>query len=95
MATGDQQSFDLNPGTSQLIDIAVMPENAETPRVWFYYAQPGEGKSERNLGVPLERFPHRLTVEVSAENIFVPVIAAYELSIDSLGRLRMVEVKHR
>lgn len=40
------------------------------------------------VGLPFDKFPHRLTIEVSAAELVEPMEATYELSIVS-GLLRM------
>ena len=83
-----QQSFDLNPNTDRLVDIAAMPELDDNPRIYMLYAIPGQ-RAEVHNSIPPILFPHTLTLQVSGENLTNPVEATYILSIDGLGRLQM------
>ncbi len=85
-----QQQFDLHPKSDCLADIIEMQEMDKPTYVFMCYALPGTiGQRVENWGIPIERFPHQLTIEVSAENVTSPLVASYELRVDDRGRLWM------
>jgi hypothetical protein len=86
-------SFNLHPHGQESIDIAAMDEReAANPRVFMLYAMPGGGGTAVTNAIATRVFPHRLVVEVSAENLPAPVRFKCDLSIDNIGRLRMVSM---
>jgi len=86
-----QKEFDLLPKNSESIDIACLDENdtSTNARVWMLYAIPNANKSAVRAGLPLNEFPHILTIEISAENVFEPMGISYKLDINDSGLLRM------
>lgn len=87
-----KQACDLNPNDHEYVDIACMDERGDpTPKVFMLYAIPGGGSGFAKNAISQEVFPHRLVVEVSAENCAKPVEVIYDLSIKD-GLLRMERV---
>jgi hypothetical protein len=62
-----------------------------TPKVFMLYAIAGAGNGFAKNAISQEVFPHRLVVEVFAENCVKPVENTYDLSIKD-GLLRMERV---
>jgi hypothetical protein len=87
-----RQACDLNPNDREYVDIACMDErDGPTPNVFMLYAIPGGGSGFAKNAISQEVFPHRLVVEVSAENCVRPVEVTYDLYIKD-GLLRMERV---
>ena len=84
-----KQSFDISPRGHEYVDIACMSETEDNASVVMLYAIPGAGASEvRNCISPVV-FPHRLIVEVCADNLIVPLEITYDLSVTQEELLRM------
>jgi hypothetical protein len=58
------------------------------------YAVPGAEKSAVRAGLPVDKFPHRLTLQVSAENLLHPIEASFSLTVAE-GTLRMTRLVER
>ena len=85
-----RQSFDLAPGAHEYVDIACMNEiDGAIPMVFMLYAIPGAGEGVVKNAIPQEFFPHRLIVEVCAEDIVKPIERNYVLHISNAGLLKM------
>lgn len=89
-----KQACDLNPGGHEYVDIACMNErDGPRPKVFMLYAIPGGGSGFARNAISQEVFPHRLVVEVSAENCAKPVVVTYDLSVrDGLLRMKRVHL---
>jgi hypothetical protein len=79
-----RQCFDLHPHTSTLVDISHFNERkAAFEFVWMHYAA-----DTSRSGLPPGKFPHRLTIEVSADNLVYPMTQEYVLRlIDGMLKL--------
>ena len=84
------QSFDIPPGAHEYVDIACMDETADkSPTVYMLYAISGGGCASIRNAISTVVFPHKLILEVCAENLNVPIEAIYKLYINDTGLFRM------
>lgn len=90
-----KQSFDLSPGSDELVCICGTNVNVDKDHqtVIMLYAIQGVGGQGIRNAIPKHFFPHILRIQICADNLVHPIEKKYRLFFDSENAFKMEHIR--